>query len=48
MTEMMVLRPEVQKALERLKGVPTDIEPVFVTADKLAGAKAPSKTGKKK
>ncbi len=37
MTEMMVLRPEVQKALERLKSVPTDIEPKFVTADKLAG-----------
>ncbi len=35
MTEMMVLRPEVQKALERLKSVPTDIEPMFVTADKL-------------
>jgi len=35
MTEMMVLRPEVQKALERLKDVPTDIEPKFVTADKL-------------
>ena len=33
MTEMMVLRPEVQKALERLKDVPTDIEPQFVTAD---------------
>jgi hypothetical protein len=38
MSEMMVLRPEVQKALERLKSVPTDIEPVFVTADKLAAA----------
>jgi hypothetical protein len=49
MSEMMVLRPEVQKALQRLKGVPTDIEPVFVTADKLAGTKAPSsKTAKKK
>jgi hypothetical protein len=36
MSEMMTLRPEVQKALERLKGVPTDIEPVFVTADALA------------
>ncbi len=49
MSEMMVLRPEVQKALERLKGVPTDIEPVFVTADKLAAAKAPSaKSAKKK
>jgi hypothetical protein len=30
---MMVIRPEVQKALERLKPVPTDIAPVFVTAD---------------
>lgn len=50
MSEMMVLRPEVQKALERLKGVPTDIEPVFVTADALAGtAKTPStKAAKKK
>jgi hypothetical protein len=36
-TEMMVVRPEVQKALERLKQVPVDIEPVFVTADKIAG-----------
>jgi peptidase M49-like protein len=35
MTEMMVLRPEVQRALERLKDVPTDIEPKFVTADAL-------------
>src|SRR5882724_11404030 len=35
MTEMMVLRPEVQKALERLKSLPTDIEPKFVTADKI-------------
>jgi hypothetical protein len=35
MTEMMVLRPEAQKALERLKDVPTDIEPQFVTADAL-------------
>jgi hypothetical protein len=33
MTEMMVLRPEVQRALERLKQVPTDIEPQFMTAD---------------
>jgi len=47
MSEMMVLRPEVQKALERLKSVPTDIEPVFVTADKLAGA-SPAKVKPKK
>src|SRR5215470_12862366 len=38
MTEMMVVRPEVQKALERLKNVPTDIEPKFVTADTLGRA----------
>jgi hypothetical protein len=50
MSEMMVLRPEVKNALERLKGVPTDIEPVFVTANKLTGpAKAGSgKSAKKK
>jgi hypothetical protein len=35
MGEMMVLRPEVKNALERLKSVPTDIEPIFVTADAL-------------
>ena len=48
MGEMMLLRPEVKKALERLKSVPTDIEPVFVTADALAPEKAPAKTGAKK
>jgi len=37
LSEMMVLRPEVQRALERLKAVPTDIEPKFVTADAVAG-----------
>ncbi|HEY6273658.1 MAG TPA: hypothetical protein VIX19_16885 [Terriglobales bacterium] len=35
---MMVIRPEVEKALDRLKSLPTDIEPVFVTADALTGA----------
>jgi hypothetical protein len=35
-----VIRPEVQRALERLKSVPTDIEPVFVTAEALSGAVA--------
>ncbi len=39
MSTMMVVRPEVQNALERLKSVPTDIEPVFVTADALTGEK---------
>jgi hypothetical protein len=43
MSEMMVVRPEVQRALERLKAVPTDIAPEFVTADKLSGSGAPAK-----
>jgi len=33
---MMMLRPETLQALERLKSVPTDIEPLYVTADALA------------
>jgi len=32
---MAVIRPEVQKALDRLAGVPVDIEPRFVTAEQL-------------
>jgi hypothetical protein len=32
-----VVRPEVQKVLERLKDVPVDIEPRFTTAEKLLG-----------
>jgi hypothetical protein len=34
--ELGVLRPEMLSALGRLKDIPTDIEPLFVTADKLA------------
>jgi hypothetical protein len=34
--ELGVLRPELAAALDRLKDIPTDIEPVFVTADKIA------------
>jgi hypothetical protein len=33
-----VVRPEVQKVLDRLKDVPVDIEPRFTTAEKLLGA----------
>ena len=43
MTTMMVIRPETQKALDRLKSVPTDIEPVFVTADALLKPATPAK-----
>jgi hypothetical protein len=35
---LAVIRPETQKALDKLKDVPTDIAPQFVTADELAGA----------
>jgi hypothetical protein len=32
LTELSGIRPDVQDTLDRLKGVPTDIEPIFVTA----------------
>ncbi|HYN07457.1 MAG TPA: hypothetical protein VES67_08720 [Vicinamibacterales bacterium] len=35
--EMVVVRPEVQRVLDRLKDVPVDIEPNFVTAKSLRG-----------
>ena len=38
--EMGVVRPALQKSLDRLQGIPTDIEPIFVTADELAPEKA--------
>jgi hypothetical protein len=34
--DLGVIRPEVQKALDRLANIPTDIEPLFVTADHVA------------
>lgn len=40
LTELVVIRPEVQKAIDKLTEIPTDIEPRFVTADKLAPAAA--------
>jgi len=36
---MGVIRPPVQAALDRLKDVPVDIEPRFVTADELRAGK---------
>jgi len=41
LSKYSVVRPEVQRALDRLKSLPTDIEPVFVTADAITGEKAP-------
>jgi len=43
---LAVLRPPVQKALDRLQGVPTDIAPRFVTADSMVG-KPTGKAGAK-
>jgi Peptidase family M49 len=39
LAELSVIRPETQKALDRLKSVPTDIEPLFVTAEAIEGSK---------
>jgi hypothetical protein len=36
--ELGVLRPPVRKALDSLQGIPTDIEPIFVTAEELSPA----------
>jgi len=41
LAQASTIRPAVQKALDRLKALPTDIEPIFVTADKLTGEKGP-------
>jgi hypothetical protein len=32
-----VIRPNVQRTLQKLQGIPTDIEPIFITADELTG-----------
>ena len=39
--EMGVVRPALQKSIDRLQAIPTDIEPIFVTADELAPEKMP-------
>ena len=36
-TRLGIVRPEVQKVLDRLSGIPVDIEPKFTTAMELAG-----------
>jgi len=37
-----LVRPDVQRVLDRLQGVPVDIEPRFVTADELSGRTPPA------
>jgi hypothetical protein len=48
--ELGVVRPAVQKALDSLQEVPTDIEPIFVTADELAPIvkEEPAKPGRRR
>jgi hypothetical protein len=49
--ELGVVRPALRKALDSLEGIPTDIEPIFVTADELAPTAkvgAPKSTPKKR
>src|SRR5260370_1579600 len=43
---MMMIRPETQKALDRLKDLPTDIEPLFVTADAVTKPASSLKNGR--
>jgi hypothetical protein len=42
LSDLAVLRPEVKRAIDGLAAIPTDIEPIFVTAQKLAPSKASS------
>jgi len=42
---MGVVRPTLKRALDSLKDIPTDIEPIFVTADELA-PESPHATGR--
>jgi len=41
LSKLAVMRPELQHALDRMNHVPVDIEPIFVTAEKLAPAQHP-------
>lgn len=46
--DLGVIRPDVRKALSRLEGIPTDIEPIFVTADELTSGPKPAQTPRPK
>jgi Peptidase family M49 len=53
LADLAVIRPEVKRAIDKCQGIPTDIEPQFVTADSLVPdpdalpAPAPVPTSKK-
>jgi hypothetical protein len=40
---LVVIRPELRRALDRLRDVPVDIEPIFTTADRLRNETIPSR-----
>ena len=40
--ELGIIRPIMKRALDRLHDIPTDIEPIFVTADELAPPTSPA------
>jgi hypothetical protein len=42
MSDLAVMRPDVKKAIDKLRNVPTDIWPVFLTADAIAPASGPA------
>jgi len=44
--ELGVVRPAVRKVLDRLQGIPTDIQPIFVTAEELAPIPKPEPAAK--
>ena len=44
--EMGAVRPPVQHALDKLKDIPTDIEPIFVTAEEMAPPAKPEAPAK--
>ena len=46
--DLGVMRPALQKALDRLSEIPTDIEPIFVTAEELAPSEASPAASRKK
>jgi Peptidase family M49 len=45
--ELGIVRPALKRSFERLQGIPTDIEPIFVTADELAPPVKPATASSK-
>jgi len=40
-----VLRPDLASAMGKLRAIPTDIEPIFITADTIAPEAKPTRSG---